>query len=166
LKTVLLTIQFSLIAFCSFAQELNEASTVSINITANVESTIELVTIQTLDFQNSDRRDNIVQINPITSSRAGNMVARGAPGSEFRLNYLETRELTNLEGTGILFFEYRVTGNDIDEQNTAEPLDQESRELQFNDDGEFYIWVGGRVDLTNAEPGTYEGDFTIEIEYI
>lgn len=166
LKTTLFTILFSLIAFCSFAQEQENARSVSINISAEVQSTIELITIQTLDFQNTDRQDNIVQINPVTSNRAGNMIARGNPGSEFRLNYLETRELTNIEGTGVIFFEYRVAGNTIDEQNSAEFLDQEARDLEFNDDGEFYIWVGGRVDLTNAEPGSYEGDFTIEIEYI
>lgn len=166
LKTVLLTIQFSLFALCSYAQEQDKSKSVSINISATVQSTIELITIQTLDFQNTDRQDNIVQINPITSSRAGNMIARGNPGSEFRLNYLETRQLTNIEGTGIIFFEYRVSGNSIDEQNTAELLDQETRELRFNSDGEFFIWVGGQVDLTDAEPGSYEGDFTIEIEYI
>lgn len=161
LRFASITLFLSLLSVFSYAQE-----NVSINITANVESTIELITIQTLDFQNSDRQDNTIQINPVTSPRAGIMVARGNSQSEFRLNYLRTRELTNTEGTGVLFFEYSVAGNTIDEQNTAEVLDQEVRELQFNDDGEFYIWVGGRVDLTNASPGTYEGDFTIEIEYI
>lgn len=138
----------------------------SINISATVSSSIELITIQTLDLQNADTQNNTLEINPILSSNAGNMVARGNPGSEFRLNYLEVRELTNIEGTGVLFFEYRIAGNNIDEQNTAELLQPESRELQFNEDGQFYIWVGGRIDLTNAEPGSYEGDFSIEIEYI
>lgn len=162
MKTALFTILFSLIAVCSYAQE----QRVSINISATVASTIEVLTIQTLDIQNANRQNNIIQINPIGSSNAGNMIARGNPGSEFRLNYLEVRELTNNNGTGIIFFEYQIAGNTIDEQNTAELLDQESRELQFNDDGEFYFWVGGRVDLSSAEPGSYEGDFTIEIEYI
>lgn len=161
LKSASITLFLILFSISSHAQE-----SISINISANVQSTIELITVQTLDFQNSDRQDNIIQINPVSSPRAGIMVARGNTESEFRLNYLRTRELTNIEGTGVLFFEYSVAGNTIDEQNTAEVLDQEVRELQFNDDGEFFIWVGGRVDLTNATPGTYEGDFTIEIEYI
>lgn len=162
LKISLFTILFSLFAVCSYAQE----QRVSINISATVDGTIELVTIQTLDLQNADIQDGTIQINPILSSNAGNMVARGNPGSNFRLNYLETRELTNIEGTGVLFFAYQIAGNAIDEQNSAELLDQESRELQFNDEGEFHIWIGGRIDLTNAVPGNYEGDFSIEIEYI
>lgn len=139
---------------------------VSINVSATVNGSIELITIQTMDFQNVDREASIVQVDPIQSERAGKMVARGAPGSEFRLNYLTQRELVNTAGTGLLMFNYNVSGNDIDEQETSELLDQEVRELQFNDDGEFYIWVGGRVDLSDAEPGNYEGEFTIEIEYI
>lgn len=167
MKTTIFTILLSLVALCSYAQaQQNRSKSVSINISATVSSSIELITIQTLDLQNADTQNNTLEINPILSSNAGNMVARGNPGSEFRLNYLEVRELTNIEGTGVLFFEYRIAGNNIDEQNTAELLQPESRELQFNEDGQFYIWVGGRIDLTNAEPGSYEGDFSIEIEYI
>lgn len=166
MKTALFTILFSFFSVCSYAQEQDRSQSVSINISATVQSTIELITIQTLDLQNADRDESIIEIDPGASSNAGNMVARGNPGSEFRLNYLEVRELTNAEGSGIIFFEYRVAGNTVDEQNTSESLSQEVRELQFNDEGEYYLWVGGRVDLSNAEPGSYTGDFTIEIEYI
>ncbi len=167
MKTALFTILFSFISFCSYAQEeQNRPQSVSVSITATVTNSIELTTIQTLELQNADIQNNIIDINPILSSNAGNMIARGNPGSKFSLDYLEVRELTNTRGTGVLFFEYRIAGNYIYEQNTAEILDPESRELQFNEDGEFYIWIGGRIDVTNAEPGNYEGDFSIEIEYI
>lgn len=140
MKTTIFTILLSLVALCSYAQaQQNRSKSVSINISATVSSSIELITIQTLDLQNADTQNNTLEINPILSSNAGNMVARGNPGSEFRLNYLEVRELTNIEGTGVLFFEYRIAGNNIDEQNTAELLQPESRELQFNEDGQFYI---------------------------
>lgn len=139
---------------------------VTINVNANVQGSVELITIQTMDFQNVDRDENIVRVDPVESPRAGKMVARGSPGSEFRLNYLRERELMSVQGTGILFFYYDVAGNTIDEQETAEPLDQDIRDLQFNEAGEFYIWIGGNVDISQAEPGSYEGEFTIEIEYI
>ena len=139
---------------------------VTINVSATVNGSIELITIQTMDFQQVDRQNNIVEVDPIQSERAGKLVARGAPGTEFRLNYLPEREITNTTGVGLLMFYYNVAGNGIDEQETSELLGQEAREMRFNSDGEFYIWVGGRVDLNDAEPGSYEGEFTIEIEYI
>jgi ligand-binding sensor domain-containing protein len=151
----------------SFAQNQNNTQqSVSITVSAMVNGVIEMITIQTMDFQNIDRDDSVVRINPIQSNRAGKMVARGAPNAEFRVDYMRQRELSNLDGEGMIFFTYEVAGNAIDDQETAELMDQDIRDLQFNDDGEFYIWVGGNVDLSNVEPGSYQGEFTIEIEYI
>jgi hypothetical protein len=38
--------------------------------------------------------------------------------------------------------------------------------VQFNEKGEYYLWLGGKVDLSKARPGSYDGEFTIQIEYI
>lgn len=139
---------------------------INITVSATVQSSIELITIESMDLRNSDREDMTVRVDPLQSSSAGKMEARGTPGSEFRLVYLPQRELINTRGSGTLLFTYNIAGNHHDEQETAELLDQEGRDLEFNDDGEFYIWVGGHVNLSEAEPGSYEGEFTIEIEYI
>lgn len=143
-----------------------QTESVTISVSAQVQGTVEFFTIQTMDFQNIEREDNIVQVDPVESPRAGKMVARGTPGAEFRLDYLRERELINTEGPGVLLFNYIVAGNSIDEQESAEPLDQDVRDLVFNSEGEYYIWVGGNVDLSEIEPGSYEGEFNIEIVYI
>jgi hypothetical protein len=143
-----------------------QGNSVQITVSATIQGSIELITIQTLDFHNNSEARTLIEMNPVTNPNAGKMVARGTPGAEFRLNYLKTRELTNTSGLGVIFFEYDISANNIDEQETSELLDQEGRPLTFNENGEFFIWVGGSVDLSSAQPGSYEGEFTIEIEYI
>jgi len=150
-----------------FSGLMAQNGSVQITVSATIQGSIELITIQTLDFQNnSGEARTLVEMNPVTNPNAGKMVARGNPGAEFRLNYLRTRELTNTSGSGVIFFQYDVSANNIDEQETSELLEQEGRPLTFNENGEFFIWVGGSVDLSAAQPGSYEGEFTIEIEYI
>lgn len=141
-------------------------SEVSISVSATVTSTIELVTIQTMDFTGEELELGVVEINPILNPNAGRMVARGNPNAEMRVNFVRNRELRNSLTNSVLLLEYIVAGNTIDEQATAEMLGEDDRDLQFNSDGEFYIWVGASVDLSLAEPGSYEGEFSIEVEYI
>jgi hypothetical protein len=94
------------------------------------------------------------------------MIAIGTPEAEFRLNYLPERILNQINGNGSLIFNYEISGNLEEDQATSELLDLDNRNLRFNSEGRFYIWVGGSIDLSNAAPGNYEGDFTIEIDYI
>lgn len=142
------------------------ADNVTITVTATVQSIIETITIQTIDFDGAEREGTVVTINPVESALAGKIIARGTPGSEFRLEFLEERLMPNTVGDGSLSFIYSLAGNDIDEQESAELLGPEVRDLEFNSDGEFFIWVGGTFDLEDVNPGSYEGEFAIEIEYI
>jgi hypothetical protein len=147
-----------------FAQQ--DQRQVNINVTAVVNGAVETITIQTIDFENIERENSVVTVNPVTSPRAGKMIARGTPNAGFQINYLQERVLDNATGPGSILFTYTVAGNIVDVQDTSEMLSQEVRDLTFNNDGEYFIWVGGFADLANAEPGTYLGEFTIEIEYI
>lgn len=149
----------------AFGQE-NEPQSVSIAVTAQVSSATELFTIQTVDFRYEDVELNVLSIDPISNPSAGKMVARGMPETGMRINFLQNRELINVNTNHILLFEYFVAGNDLDEQESSELINPDNRDLMFNEEGEFYIWVGGRVDLSTAQPGSYEGEFNIEIEYI
>ncbi len=139
---------------------------VSITVSATVAGTVEMITINTVDFENIEQEGSVIRVDPVFGERSGKMVARGTPQAEFRVDYIRERELANLDGDGFIFFSYEVAGNSIDDQQTAELLDQDIRDLQFNDEGEFYFWIGGTVDLSDVDPGSYQGEFTIEIEYI
>ncbi|MDX1618953.1 MAG: DUF4402 domain-containing protein [Balneolaceae bacterium] len=147
----------------SLAQDLNN---VSIRVTAEVFKTIELTTIRNIQFGEVQTGQEQIIISPILDSNAGKMVASGIPESRIRVSYLEEWELTNDSNDHTLTFYYDLAGNMVDNQNTAELLQTDNRGLQLNKDGEYYFWVGGRVDISNAQPGNYEGEFTIEIEYM
>lgn len=137
-----------------------------VNVSAQVIPSIELITVNSMRFGNAQPGQRAIHVNPVNSLNAGYMIAVGTPGAEFRLFYLPERELTQIDGDGSLTFEYEISGNDVEEQATSELLELDNRNIRFNSEGRYYIWVGGRVNLENASPGNYEGDFTIEIDYI
>lgn len=149
----------------SFAQNGNGISA-NINVDAQVIQSIELITVNAMQLANTQPGQGEIYVNPITSSNSAFMIAVGTPGSQFRLNYLPEKELTQVDGDGTLTFTYEISGNANEDQGTSELLEYDNRNLQFNSEGRFYIWVGGRINLQNAAPGNYEGDFTIEIDYI
>ncbi len=139
---------------------------ININVSADVVSTIEIVTIQSMNLSEAESVNEQIQINPQTSSNAGKMIAMGTPNSEIRISFLQQRELTSEQGAESLFFNYEVAGNTEDDQSTAEILDQENRDFELNNNGRFYLWIGGSVDISTAPPGNYQGEFTLDIEYI
>lgn len=165
-KVIIFTLLiFALNSYSIVAQEI-EPRTVSIAVSAQVITPTELITLQGVDFRYEDVESNVLTINPLNNPSAGKLVARGTPESGMRINFLQNRELVNVNTNHILFFEYFVAGSDQDEQDRSELINPDDRDYTFNENGEFYIWVGGRVDLTMAQPGSYEGEFNIEIEYI
>jgi len=160
-----------LIIFCLalstsiLAQESNNF-TVEVNIQANVIQTLELITVNTMTFGNSQPGQQVIYVNPVNDLSAGFMIAAGTPGAEFRLDYELERQLNRIEGEGFLIFRYELSANAIEDQSSSQLIDYQDRNLRFNEQGRYYIWVGGEVNLENAQPGNYEGDFTIEIDYI
>lgn len=135
-------------------------------VNAQVIQSIELVTVNSMTFGSAQPGQRELYVNPINDANAGFMIAIGTPGLEFRLDYLNARRLTNVEGEGFLTFTYEISGNDIEDQDSSELLNNDNRSIRFNNEGRYYLWVGGRVNLENAQPGSYEGDFSIEIDYI
>jgi len=146
------------------AQETNNK--VSISVSAQVISSIEMITIHSMDLSSAKPQNNRLRIDPQTSGNAGKMVATGTPNADIRISFLRQRELTRRNGSETLIFNYRVAGNAKDDQSTAEILNRENRDFKFNDKGHFYLWIGGNVDLSTAAPGNYQGEFTVDIEYI
>ncbi len=159
-----------LLPFAGMTQEQNERGA-SISITASatvMPSNIELITISDMGILDAQLLQNgdTIYINPVMDPEAGIMRAHGQPNSEIRVSYLPEEQVTRREGPGSLVFVYEVSGFPGDSQRESELLDQLERELRFNEEGVFYFYIGGYVDLSDALPGNYDGEFTIEIEYI
>lgn len=144
----------------------NSNNEVSFSVSTNVISSIEIVTIQSMDLSGAETTNDRIQINPQNSSNAGKMIAIGNPNSDIRISFLQQRELSRVQGSGTLLFNYEVAGNNQDDQASAEPLNRENRDFELNQNGRFYLWIGGSVDISTAAPGNYEGEFTLDIEYI
>ena len=141
--------------------------TARVHISAQVIQSIELITVNSMSFGKTQPGQRELYVNPTADINAGYMIAIGTPGAEFRLEYLSQHLLTNTSSEGgNLVFTYEISGNNLEEQATSELLREENKTITFNSNGRYYFWVGGRVNLENAVPGNYEGDFTIEIDYI
>ena len=147
------------------AQEREETS-VTVNISAEVVNSIDLITVRSIQFERGAERQTNISINPVNDNRAGKMIAQGTPGASFRITFLRQRDLININNGEVLFFRYLLSGKSVDDQGTSELLEDDNRSFRFNDSGVYYIWIGGEADLQNATPGSYQGEFTLEIEYI
>lgn len=147
-------------------QSADNRITAEISINAQVIQSIELITVNSMQFGSAQPGQMELYVNPVNDINAGYMIAVGTPGAEFRLNYLPEREITQVDGDNTLSFKYEISGNSEEDQATSELLEVNNRNIQFNNEGRYYIWIGGRINLENAAPGNYEGDFTIEIDYI
>lgn len=163
-----LSILFLLIVSSSnylFAQN-NNKITATVNVHANVIQSIELITVNSLTFGDLQPGQKELYINPINNMNAGYMIALGTPGAAFRIDYVAEQRITRTDGDGSITFSYEIAANTEENQATSEILQQENRSIMFNPEGKYYFWIGGRLDLTNAQPGNYQADFTIEIDYI
>ncbi len=149
----------------AYGQNGESGNDININVSAEVISSVEMITIQSMNLSNAETEDDRIAIDPQNSANAGKMIAIGTPNSDIRVSYLEQRELTHRQGSETLQFNYQVAGSTEDDQSTAELLDRENRDFEFNEEGRFYLWIGGDVDISTANPGNYEGEFTVDIEY-
>jgi len=93
-------------------------------------------------------------------------MVKGRANARFRIKFAPIVEITNSAGNGTLLLKYEMVGYSSDNQGASEPIDATERILQMSSDSKYYFWVGGRIDISNARPGNYDGEFTIEIEYI
>lgn len=148
------------------AQTNSRSVNAEINIETTVIQSIELVTVQNIQLANLEPVNNEIFIPPTSSGNAGHMIASGNPNAEIRITFQPNQILNQINGDGLIRVIYQLSGNDLNEQLTSELLGTENRSFTFNTDGDFYIWVGGRVFVEQAKPGSYEGEFTIEIDYI
>ncbi len=147
----------------------NQGQGVIISASATVISgDIDMQTIKDMGIIDASlRQDGLeVNINPVFDAEAGIMRATGQPNAQIRVSYLVEEIVSRREGPGTLNFVYSVSGYPGDNQRESELLTLIEHEMRFNENGEFYFWIGGRIDLSDAQPGNYDGEFTIEIEYM
>jgi hypothetical protein len=143
----------------------SEQKTSVLSVTATIMPEIQIKTIRDINLDDLDIVDEMVRISPIQDPQAGLMIASGQPNAKIRMTYIKELVINQVDGSGRLLFNYEVSIFSQDNQQASRLFETIDDELKFNDQGKMYIWVGGTVDLKNALPGEYDGEFTIEIEY-
>jgi hypothetical protein len=144
------------------------ATSISVNVSATVvsDSPVELTTLNNMVVTGEMDENNEIYISPITNTNAGLMRAKGRPNSQARMTYIIYEVLNEADGDGIISLRYEMSGNIERVQRASQLIDSGEAILEFGPDGLYYLWVGGRVDISQAAPGRYGGQFTLEIEYI
>jgi hypothetical protein len=148
--------------------EAQNSNTVSIKASATViqKTGIEMVPLRNLEIDFSKAENNVINLNPLNDPQVGFMMIKGRPDAPFRVTFMQRVELSNSSGRGSLIFEYKVYGYSNNNQAASEPIDAAVRNIRFNSDGIYYLWIGGRINVARARPGNYVGEFTLEVEYI
>lgn len=145
-----------------------QKTSVTIKAQATVidKAEIELVTIKYLDIDAGMAVNGIINVSAKRDGQAGVMMVKGRPGASFRISFTPIVEIQNSAGRGSLSLKYEMYGYTSDNQGASEPIDAAARALKINTEGQYFFWLGGLIDISKARPGKYEGEFTLEIEYI
>jgi opacity protein-like surface antigen len=170
LTLILLALPFGLSA------QIPNTSTVVVEVTANVlvSATTKMPTIQTLydiNFVVYDEYQTQIVVDPIrntvsTEDGAGAILITGTPNTEFTLRYTRFVEMKNEDyPTSTLTVEYILSHHPTDNQSSSTYINQLDTKFKLNGSGEYYIWVGGRVSITDIKDGQYLGGLEIEVSY-
>ena len=141
-------------------------ASITVSVGAEIVSSIEMVTIRNINLGSIQPSRQVLNIHPIYDPESGKMQILGQANSSIRISYEEVKTLRRVEGSETINFKYRLAGNSQDNQSTASLIDFNNFEAQMNGDGEYYIWIGGDVNIANLTPGNYQGDFTVEVEHM
>lgn len=153
-----------------YAQTNNVNSNISANVsivaTATVVDAIEMSTLANIRLGSASIGSDEIFINPQSDDMSGKLLVTGRPNAAIRITYVPQRELSLIGGPQTLTFRYLLAGNSDDDQINSEALNESRTNMALGSDGRFFIWIGGRVNILNATFGQYEGEFSVEIEYI
>ncbi len=150
------------------AQAIPYKEEITLNVSARIvaNSPIDIITIQNMNIQGVNPGDNQIYISPITSANAGLLQINAEPFSSVKIKYLLEEELLDETGTNTISVRYELSINTLRDQLSSTPVFVGEIDLQFDENGTYFIWLGGLIDLSNAESGRFSGQFTFEIEYI
>lgn len=160
-----------------FAQQTTgPEKTSSINVTGKVVSVLDgqailIEAISDPSFQQENIDDTQVVVDPITDDAggmggAGYLVAKGEPNRVFQVTIPDVITLINAETNNTFDVQVNVSHNSSTEQSSSDYVRDNLSEFILNDEGEYYFWLGGIINVADVEEGAYEGSFMLELENI
>lgn len=139
---------------------------IAISIGLQIDSSIEIETISNINIGRVRPGDEVITIDPRVDPGAGLLRLSGRAGGVVRISYVQRRELIRVGGGGAIQFEYQMSGNFRDEQSASQLIVTENSDLILSEQGEYFLWIGGTLSLQGIVFGQYEGEFTIEVDYL
>ncbi len=167
LRTLYIILLAMLLENAAKAQVTPDPSIV-INVSATLISNtpIVLTTLNNMKVSGTTDGNNEIYISPISSSDAGLLLAKGRAGSQARMTFIISEVITDTGGNGSISLQYEMSGNNERIQRSSKLIDTGEAVIEFGDDGQYFLWVGGHINVSKAISGKYNGQFTIEIVYI
>lgn len=156
---------FILLTAGTLSAQTQSSIVIDVSATLVSDSPVVLTTLSSMKVAGVNSGSEIY-ISPIANTNAGLMLAEGKPGSQARLTYIMTEVLDEENGNGSITMRYEMSSFPERVQRSSKLIDTGEAILNFGNDGKYYLWVGGHIDLSKASGGKYIGQFTIEIEYI
>ncbi len=143
-----------------------EEITLSVSARIVASSPIDIITLQNMTVQGVNPQNNLIYISPISSPNAGLLQINAEPYSNVRIKYVMEETLLDVDGNSSLTVEYELSINTLRDQGSSTPVFVGEVDLLFDESGTYFLWLGGKIDIENAESGSFTGQFTFEIEYI
>ncbi len=145
---------------------------VSIRVTATVvdaESvSLDIVTLQNMVLRPEDLLEgqNDIFVSPIMGVNAGLMLLKGNPNAGVNIHYEPEEFIYTRSGDDYISINYLMSGNGVRNQQASKLFETADVFIELNDEGEYFLWIGGLINICNASAGMYSGDFVFEISYL
>lgn len=167
-KLLLLFVCLSFLGIKSAIAQINgRIATLNVNATATVTDNLQMLTIRNIDLINPGSQNSQIIVSPTTSSFAGMFKILGNPKARVRITYLQNEILKEVTGgRGLVQAKYDISGALSDTQFQSTPLTVGEANILLSEQGEYFIWLGATLDISQAIPGIYLSEFIIELEYI
>lgn len=131
-------------------------------IQARVIEAPRITVDQSLDFGTLVRGAAPVSIEP-ASQQSGRFAIAGSVGSAISVQYVAPESLTHENGDE-LPIETSFFGSS-EAASTQPALLSSGDQVSLNDNGAYYLYVGGNVKVQDQAPGVYSGVFVLSITY-
>lgn len=168
---VLNALLFLLNPFSACAQTLISDG-VSISVSATVVDSesisIEIITLQNIAIRPEDFLEgmNEIFVSPITAVNAGLMLLQGNPNAGVKIHYQPKEFIYSESGDDYMKINYVMSGSGERNQEASFLFNTTDIFIKLNDDGEYFLWIGGLIHLSNATTGLYSGNFVFEVSYL
>ncbi len=136
-----------------------------VQATAEVTDFVEMITLADINVGTVQPSQGIVNMDPRLDAGAGIIMLSGRPSASVRITYTPQVEMINAISGYTLTVNYNLAGHPHQNQNEATTFTTNPVQVQLGEEGEYYIWIGCLFNLSAVQPGQYDGDFVIEVEY-